>query len=166
MSREIVNSQLRVFEEALEDNSIQEMVYRPVLPNDTSTPGLTKSRFEITHKDVDQYINFSRSYLQVRIKIVDNNGTDFNDGRDITLQNGFIWERCQLLIDNQIVEEVQNAGHAQNILALTNMSKDYHDTAGQNMLFARDTSKSGGGAVTNTGFTTRKVLPQNSPRNH
>ena len=70
MSREIVNSQLRVFEEALEDNSIQEMVYRPVLPNDTSTPATTKTRFEIIHKDVDQYINFSRSYLQIRAKLV------------------------------------------------------------------------------------------------
>ena len=70
MSREILNSQLRVFEEPLEDNSIQEMVYRPILPNDTSVPGLTKTRFEFIHKDVDQYINFSRGYLEIRGKVV------------------------------------------------------------------------------------------------
>ena len=161
MSREIVNSQLRVFEEALEDNSIQEMVYRPVLPNDTSTPATTKTRFEIIHKDVDQYINFSRSYLQIRANLVDANGADFNDGRAITLQSGFIWERCQLLIDNQVVEEISNANHAHQILALTQMSKDYHDTAGQNFMYARDTTRNAD-AANNNGFATRGNFTNNS----
>ena len=160
MSREILNSQLRVFEEPLEDNSIQEMIYRPVLPNDTTVPGLAKTRFEFIHKDVDQYINFSRGYLEIRGKVVDANGADIADGRAITIQNAFFFERCQLNCDNQLIEEVQNANHAQSILALTNMSKDYHDTAGQNMLYSRDTEVSGND--TNVGHLTRGSLTNNS----
>ena len=160
MSKEILNSQLRVFEEPLEDNSIQEMVYRPILPNDTSVPGLTKTRFEFIHKDVDQYINFSRGYLEIRGKLVDANGANIADGRTITVQNAFFFERCQLNCDNQLIEEVQNANHAQHILSLTNMSKDFHDTAGQNMLYARDTEVSG--VATNSGFLTRGAFTNNS----
>ena len=93
------NPVLDIFSEALEDTSIDSVEYHPYSPNDVGVPGTSKTRFEIQHKDQDSFINYARSYLEVKCKIVGANGAALGGNELVALQNnGYsLFERAQLL---------------------------------------------------------------------
>ena len=154
------NPVLDLFSEPLEDLSIDSVEYHPYQPNDVGVPATNKSRFEITHKDQDSFILYSRSYLQINCKIVKADGTDIAGGDAVALQNNgwSIFERAQLLIDNQVCEEVLHPGVSSTMNALANWSQDYANTSGSNMGFFKDDGDGAADAATNSGFASRKTL--------
>jgi hypothetical protein len=158
------NPVLDIFSEALEDTSIDSVEYHPYSPNDVGVPGITKNRFEIQHKDQDSYINYARSYLEVKCKIVGANGADLNGNELLALQNnGYsLFERGQLLIDNQVIEEVQHPGVASSIMALAGWSSDYANTSGSNMNWFQDSGTGTPVLADNVGFASRNLLHRNS----
>mgnify|MGYP001569304549 CR=1 FL=1 len=158
------NPVLDIFSEALEDTSIDSVEYHPYSSNDVGVPGTTKTRFEIQHKDQDSFINYARSYLEVKCKIVKADGTNFTGSELIALQNnGYsLFERAQLLIDNQVIEEVQHPGIASTMRALAEWSADYANTAGSNMGWYQDTGTGTAVTADNVGFASRQALHTNS----
>ena len=154
----LVNPQLQVFSEPLEDLSVESMEFYPFAP-DTENPGTTQTKYDITVKDLDSYINFSRSYLQINCKIVTSAGANIAN-ENIALQNsGFsLIERATVLVDNQIVEECNHAPQVTTMKFLAESSDDYYRTNGSNMYFYKDTGLGTAVPADNVGFSTRKAF--------
>ena len=62
---------LNVFGQTMEDNSLESVEWIPVEP-DSFQAGTDQQRFEITHKAISNFVNLHRSYVEVKLKIVDN----------------------------------------------------------------------------------------------
>lgn len=159
---QIVNPQLQIFQEPLEDRSIQGYDYHNYSP-DTEVPGQNQGRYEIQIKDLDSYINFSRSYLQVSCRLVDANGNAIGANKDCALvNNGWsLFETGRVLVDGQIIEEVNFAPQASTMRFLAECSDDYYRTTGSNMGFYKDTGTGSNVPANNTGFASRRALADN-----
>ena len=65
----LTHPQFRVFSSPMDDFSVEEMNYVEILP-DSEQVGTTQTRWELTHKAIDSFINLHRSYLMVQVKVV------------------------------------------------------------------------------------------------
>merc|ERR1711991_1054377 len=130
----LLNESLNLFGSPLEDNSIETEDYLSYSPDDIGTPGINKTKFTITVKDLDSWINFSKAYLEYSVRLKAADGVaDIAAGANIALQQGHIFERCELNVDNQNVESVQLANIASHIHNLATIGPNYKSTTGEQM---------------------------------
>jgi hypothetical protein len=158
----LVNPQLQVFSEPLEDASIEGYDYHNYAP-DTEVPGVGQSRWDIQIKDLDSYINFSRSYLQVSVRLVTAAGAAIAAAKDCALVNNglSLFETARILVDGQIIEETNFCPQATTMRFLAESSDDYYRTSGSAMGFYKDTGTGSNVPANNAGFTTRRAIADN-----
>jgi hypothetical protein len=158
----ILNESLNLFGAPLEDNSIETEDYLSFSPDDFSHGGINKTKFTISVKDMDNWINWSKAYLEYSVKLKANDGvTDIADGADIALQQGHIWERVEMNVDSQTIESVSFANIASNMHNLACIGPNYKNTVGAQMNMHLDTNLGApavAGAPANEGFIKRKAL--------
>ena len=123
---------LDVFGQTMEDNSIESVEWIPTEP-DSFQAGTNQQRYEITHKAISNFVNLHRSYVEVKLKIVDNAGADTDADDEICLQNGIsIFDRITLTANGAIVSESAHYQQSQQVLSLCEFSKDFRDNQAQN----------------------------------
>ena len=131
---------LDVFGQTMEDNSIESVEWIPIEP-DSFNAGTGTQRVEITHKAIDNFVNLHRSYLEVKLKVVDNAGNDTDANDEIALSNGIsIFDRLTLTANGAIVSESAHYQQSQNVLSLCEFSKDYRDNQASNYNHYTDTN--------------------------
>ncbi len=160
----LLNESLNLFGEPLEDNSIETESYLSYSPDDIGTPGVNKTKFVISVKDLDSWINWSKAYIEysVRLKAADG-AANIAGNADIALQCGHIFERAEMMVDNQLVESVQFANIASQMHNLATIGPNYKNTTGAQMNMhldenTGDSEANPAAAGFNAGFKTRKDL--------
>ena len=125
----VLDPQLQVFSEPVKADSITAVNFHPY-PCDNLQKGVTQSRYSIIIKDTDSWQNISRGFLQVKAKIVKADGTTAIDPENIAFNgSGYnLFEKADLLIDNQIVESINHQNIGNLMLMLAQSSDDYYKT--------------------------------------
>ena len=151
---------LDVFGQKMEDNSIESVEWIPIEP-DSFNAGTGTQRVEITHKAIDNFVNLHRSYLEVKLKIVDNAGADTDANDEIALSNGVsIFDRITLTANGAICSESAHYQQSQQVLSLCEFSKDFRDNVASNFNHYTD-SNDGASDANNLGYVTRRNLARN-----
>lgn len=121
--------------------------------------------FRMSLKDTSTYTNLHKGYLQVQLKIVKADGSNYLVSDKITLANsiGCLFSRVQARLQNTIVEtrdEQQLCSHLKN---LVEYSQDYATSSGSNELYYKNTGAGLGAddaefvTTPNEGFTSRNA---------
>jgi hypothetical protein len=149
-----------VFASPLEDNSLESVEWIPIEP-DSFNAGTGTQRVELTHKAIDSFVNLHRSYLEVKLKVVDNAGNDTDANDEIALSNGIsIFDRITLTANGAIVSETSNYQQSQQVLSLCEFSKDFRDNQAQNFNHNTDTNN-GAADGNNLGYVSRRTFARN-----
>ena len=149
----VLNSQLKIFDEAVEDNSITSVNYHPY-PEENLQKGRTQTRFNVIVKDTDSWVNFSRAYLQIKAKITTSAGVAIAAENIALNGSGYcLFERAELLCDNQVIETVNHQHIGNLMLMLAGSSEDYYKTTLSNTGLALESDAT----FTSTGFVARKA---------
>ena len=156
----VLNHQLQIFKENLEDSSISQITYHPTAA-DTIQKGCNQTRYSIIIKNTEDWKNMGRAYLSVKYKLVQSDGaTDLANGANVALAGSAfcLWERAELLVDNQVVSSIQHQQIANLMLTLAGQSDDYYRT--NQSVFHKDTGAPNlaAGDVNNTGYTVKKAI--------
>ena len=141
-TNKVVSPYLQVFEPPDEDDSITEFEYVEYLPNDSSYMDKAGSHL-IETRDLDEYLLPHKAVLEVRGRLVKEDGTNYANTAAITLTNNgwSLFRSLQYQIDNKIVEVVdQYLPQASTIINLVQYSDDYSRSTANNMFWYRDTS--------------------------
>jgi hypothetical protein len=79
---QIINDIWSIFDEPPEDNSIVDWTYREIFDknNHSNQVGTTASKFEFDMNDLEEYILPSKSYLEVKLKVLQKDATAFDAG--------------------------------------------------------------------------------------
>ena len=140
-TNKVVSPYVRVFDPPDEDDSITEFEYVEYLPNDSSNMDKAGSHL-IETRDLDEYLLLHQAKLEVRGRLVKEDGTNYANTDTITLTNNgwSLFQSLQYQIDNKIVEDVdQYLPQASTIMNLAQYSDDYSRSAATNMFWYRDT---------------------------
>ena len=138
----VVSPYWRVFESPDEDDSITEFEYIEYLPNDSSNMDKDGDH-TIETRDLDKYLLPHKAVLEVRGRLVKEDGINYADTDAITLTNNgwSLFRSLQYQIDNKVVEGVnQYLPQASTIMNLVQFSDDYSRSTATNMFCNRDTS--------------------------
>ena len=106
-TNKVVSPDLQVFEPPDEDDSITEFEYVEYLPNDSSN--MDKAGYHLIEtRDLDEYLLPHKAVLEVRGRLVKEDGTNYANTDAITLTNNgwSLFRSLQYQIDNKIVEVV------------------------------------------------------------
>lgn len=157
----LTHPQFRVFSSPMDDFSVEEMNYVEVLP-DSEQIGTSQTRWELTHKSIDSFINLHRSYLLVQVKVVRGDagqvGNDLPATAEVAISNGVsLFDRITLLCNGSVISEVNNYQIAQQVLALAEMSKDYRDNTASVYNHHTDTNLMTNADGNNAGQNTREA---------
>jgi hypothetical protein len=139
---------LDIFDDEAEDTSVSNFEYVEYMPDNLVFTKDTKT-WTIQHKNIDDFILPSRSYILVQGKVKKTDGSDFAPSDQVALvNNGYsVFERATYLCDGQPVEDIQNVPQCTLVKNLLDMSNDHRDSMGSLMNFYPDSGP--GGAVTN-----------------
>ena len=163
-TNKVVSPYLRVFEPPDEDDSITEFEYIEYLPNDSSN--MDKEGYHnIETRDLDEYLLPHKAVLEVRGRLVKENGTNYanTDANTITNNGWSLFRSLQYQIDNKIVEDVdQYLPQASTIMNLVQFSDDYSRSTATNMFWYRDTS-TGAADLNEFGTAGVALLPAADP---
>ena len=160
----VLNHQLQIFKENLEDSSINQITYHPTAA-DTIQKGCNQTRYSIIIKNTEDWKNLGRAYLTVKYKLVQNDGaTALANGANVALAGSAfcMWERAELLVDNQVVSSIQHQQIANLMLTLASQSDDYYRT--NQSVFHKDTGAPNlaAGDAANVGYTVKKAIYSDS----
>ena len=136
-----MNPYFDIFGKVDRDDSMTEFEYIEYLPRDSNNMNKDGQHIVET-KDLDEYLLPHKSLIEVRGRLVKNDGTDYNPEDDIALvNNGWsLFKTVEYQLDNHSVERIDNyAPTASTILNLVQFSDDYGRSTATNMLWYRDT---------------------------
>ena len=163
-TNKVVSPYLRVFEPPDEDDSITEFEYVEYLPNDSSNMD-KEGDHTIKTRDLDVYLLPHKAVLEVRGRLVKEDGTNYANTDAITITNNgwSLFRSLQYQIDNKIVEDVnQYLPQASTIMNLVKFSDDYSRSTATNMFWYRDTSM-GAADLNEFGAAGVALLPADDP---
>lgn len=133
--------------------------------------------FRINLRDTTNWFNLSKSYLEIKFRITEANGTPYSADEVIALQNHVLslFSRATLRVGSNIVEDVNEVHLTTMFKSLLNYSQDYAVSSGSNSLFYKDEALGGAdvnefignpftsrNSTFNKGYYTRWNLMKNS----
>ena len=119
----------------------------------------------IKTRDLDEYLLPHKAVLEVRGRLVKEDGTNYANTDAITITNNgwSLFRSLQYEIDNKIVEDVdQYLPQASTIMNLVQFSDDYSRSTATNMFWYRDTS-TGAADLNEFGAAGVALLPADDP---
>tara|TARA_R110000803_G_scaffold73838_3_gene137750 strand:- start:634 stop:1953 length:1320 start_codon:yes stop_codon:yes gene_type:complete len=133
--------------------------------------------FRLQLRDTTNWFNLSKSYLEIKFRITEANGTPYASGEVVALQNHALslFSRATLRLGGNIVEDVNEVALTTMFKSLLNYSQDYAVSSGSNSLFYKDEALGGAdvaefigspftarNSTFNKGYFTRYNLMKNS----
>ena len=160
MATDMIFPALRLFDEPIVDRSVERLQYERVLPRD---PNFDNKNINIDTENVDQLIWLHRAVLEVRGRVVKNDGTNYDAADNVALANGgwSLFETVQIQVNNKTVEEIsQYASTVNTIMRLVTDSDDSSRSTATSAFWYRDTGATSG-AVSNkhVNRTNAQLLP-------
>lgn len=130
-----------IFEKEVEDistDSLQYIDYYDINLNDVNS--VTDLLLEV--KDNENWFIPSKAYLECRFSITHQDGTAIIHNENVSLQNNGVglFNRWELLYDDDVVEFVDDAGIQNTVQSLVYFSKDYSDSIASNQFWYPDTA--------------------------
>ena len=139
--KEVVNRQYSIDELPMKDNSTYEEDYLEVL-SDQNPPNYS-SQIRCELKDVNNFTNLSKGYLELRVRVETNVGAGGNLGAadNVAIVNNVasIFSRTVCRINNVVVETNELAHYSNHLKSLLEFSSDYAASVGSNMGVSPDT---------------------------
>lgn len=137
--KEVVNRQYSIDELPLKDNSTYEEDYLEVL-SDQNPPNYS-SQIRCELKDVNNFTNLSKGYLELRVRVETNAGADLGAADNVAIVNNIasIFSRSVCRINNVVVETNELAHNSNHLKSLLEFSSDYAASVGSNMGVSPDT---------------------------
>jgi len=137
--KEVVNRQYSIDELPLKDNSTYEEDYLEVL-SDQNPPNYS-SQIRCELKDVNNFTNLAKGYLELRVRVETNAGVDLGAADNVAIVNNIasIFSRTVCRINNVVVETNELAHNCNHLKSLLEFSSDYAASVGSNMGVSPDT---------------------------
>ncbi len=132
-----------IFKTPAVDNSTEQDEYIEYKETNVNVTDLSK--YEFFSKDMDAFLCPSKSFIEVKGKIVKDDNTAFAAGANIALvNNGFsIFKHADYLVNDQMCDSVDFPHQATTILNLIHWSDDYTRSAATASLWYKDTGNGG-----------------------
>ena len=136
--KEVVNRQYSIDEMPLKDNSTDEEDYLEVL-SDQNPPNYS-SQIRCELKDVNNFTNLAKGYLELRVRIETNAGVDLAANDNVAVVNNIssIFSRSVCRINNVVVETNELSHNCNHLKSLLEFSSDYAASVGSNMGVSAD----------------------------
>lgn len=136
--KEVVNRQYSIDEMPLKDNSTYEEDYLEVL-SDQNPPNYS-SQIRCELKDVNNFTNLAKGYLELRVRIETNAGVDLAANDNVAVVNNIssIFSRSVCRINNVVVETNELSHNCNHLKSLLEFSSDYAASVGSNMGVSAD----------------------------
>jgi hypothetical protein len=135
------NPYFDIFGKVDRDDSTTEFEYVEYLPRDSNNMD-KDGQHTIETKDLDEYLLPHKAVLEVRGRLVKNDGSDYDPDDKVTLTNNgwSLFKTVEYQLDNHSVERIDSyAPQASTIMNLVQFSDDYGRSTATNMLWYRDT---------------------------
>ena len=158
LSTPVIRSQCDLFSTPPTDTSVESSFYCEYKPSVNIQDCDAKIEFKI-NGNPNQYIDFSDSFLYIKLKVLDDGGTDLTTSQDVSTTNNFLhslFSQCEVYITNKIFEHSNNCyGYKSYIETLLSYGQDHLVSQSRCALFIKDTNGCDA-SDTNTGYKQRK----------
>lgn len=158
LSTPVIRSQCDLFSTPPTDTSVESSFYCEYKPSVNIQDCDAKLEFKINGNS-NQYIDFSDSFLYLKLKVVNEDGSDLNASDDVSTTNNFLhslFSQCEVYITNKLFEHANNCyGVKSYIETLLSYGNDHLNSQAKCALFIKDT-KGCEASDTNTGYKERK----------
>lgn len=159
LSVPVIRSECDIFSTPATDTSIESSFYCEYKPSVNIQDCDAKLEFKINGNS-NQYIDFADSFLHIKLKVLNDDGSDMKAGLDVSTTNNFLhslFSQCEVYITNKLFEHSNNCyGVKSYIETLLSYGNDHLKSQGKCALFMKDTN--GCEAVdANIGYKKRKA---------
>lgn len=143
LSTPVIRSQCDLFSTPPTDTSVESSFYCEYKPTVNIQDCDAKLEFKINGNS-NQYIDFSDSFLYLKLKVVQEDGSDLEEGDNVSTTNNFlhsIFSQSEVYITNKLFEHANNCygvkSYLENILSF---GSDHLYSQGKCALFIKDTN--------------------------
>ena len=135
----LIETQYELVNPTMTMRSTENAYFSEIRTDNTTITNDTQFRLQL--KNLNDYINLSKSYLEVKFKIKKGAGLNLDPADITTLQNGLtsLFNRMVLRVNGSIVEDVNESNMVGLIKSILHYSDDYLKSVGSNGFYYKET---------------------------
>lgn len=162
MTKQIMNPQWDILEKPYEDSSTKSWEYREIRsPDDASIDKVNTIKFY--QNDVDNFWLPSKSYLEVRARLLKIDGSVYDEVDKVAFQHGAaIFSLARYFVNDKEIERVDGSHRVSHLNNLLDFSKNYAETSASDQLFFPDT----GDGQTKVSYGNIVITTEFNPNRH
>jgi len=135
----LIETQYELVTPSMSMRSTENSYFTEIRTDNTSITNDTQFRLQL--KNLNDYINLSKSYLEVKFKIKKGASLPLDAADVVTLQNGLtsLFNRMVLRVNGSIVEDVNESNMVGLVKSILHYSDDYLKSVGSNGFYYKET---------------------------